>query len=215
MSRSSSCRRSRGICRGRFIRKSRRPGEGRDPYSAASIVKKASGTSALTDRPRRMGPPMRNCASEIALRLAGTTWIWFRDLATHCVRGSERTSRPPIERAQGRPGARCTRGLVCKLCIKMRTRAYRFSENTPAFPAQWLYGLLRALPGERRLCCHRRPSEALASSELDASIRASGPHDFAVRIRAVRYRPSASTASHHTFVAIMIRPSCRVRRADS
>jgi hypothetical protein len=28
------------------------------------------------------------------------------------------------------------------------TRAYRFSGNTPAFPAQWLYGLLRALPGE-------------------------------------------------------------------
>src|SRR4030081_472899 len=29
------------------------------------------------------------------------------------------------------------------------------SGNTPAFPAQWLYGLLRALPGER-LFCHRR-----------------------------------------------------------
>jgi hypothetical protein len=28
----------------------------------------------------------------------------------------------------------------------------------------------------------------LASQELDASIRASGPHDFAVRISAVRYR---------------------------
>jgi hypothetical protein len=36
-----------------------------------------------------------------------------------------------------------------------RTRAYRFGGNTPAFPAQWLYGLLRALPGER-LSCHRR-----------------------------------------------------------
>ncbi len=31
------------------------------------------------------------------------------------------------QRAQGRPGARCTRGLVCKLHKKMRTRAYRFS----------------------------------------------------------------------------------------
>ena len=36
---------------------------------------------------------------------------------------------PPYEsqRAQGRPGARCTRGLVCKMHIKKRTRAYRFS----------------------------------------------------------------------------------------
>jgi hypothetical protein len=30
-----------------------------------------------------------------------------------------------------------------------RTRAYRFSGGNPAFPAQWLYGLLRALPGDR------------------------------------------------------------------
>ena len=43
-----------------------------------------------------------------------------------------------------------------------RTRAYRFSGNTPAFPAQWLYGLLRALPGER-LFCHRRPCKKLES----------------------------------------------------
>ena len=63
---------------------------------------------------------------------------------------------------------------------KTRTRAYRFSGNTPAFPAQWLYGLLRALPGER-LFCHRR-STMLDSSKLDASTAASGPHDFAVRI---------------------------------
>src|ERR1700676_44302 len=47
------------------------------------------------------------------------------------------------------PGARCTRGLVCKLHKEMRTRAYRFSGGNPAFPAQWFYGLYRALPGER------------------------------------------------------------------
>src|SRR5215213_4308195 len=29
------------------------------------------------------------------------------------------------------------------------------SGNTPAFPAQWLYGLLRALPGERLFCLRR------------------------------------------------------------
>jgi len=34
------------------------------------------------------------------------------------------------------PGACCTRGLVCKECEKMRTRAYRYSRSTPAFPAQ-------------------------------------------------------------------------------
>jgi len=33
----------------------------------------------------------------------------------------------------------------------MRTRAYRFGGSIPAFPAQWLYGLLRALPGRAGL----------------------------------------------------------------
>jgi transposase-like protein len=32
---------------------------------------------------------------------------------------------------------------------KKRTRAYRFSGSSPAFPAQWFYGLFRALPGDR------------------------------------------------------------------
>src|SRR5262245_27102630 len=46
------------------------------------------------------------------------------------------TSRPLVQRAQGRPGARCTRGLACMDAHSKRTRAYRFSGNTPAFPAQ-------------------------------------------------------------------------------
>ena len=32
---------------------------------------------------------------------------------------------------------------------RKRTRAYRFSGGNPAFPAQWFYDLLRALPGDR------------------------------------------------------------------
>src|SRR3981189_1986039 len=34
------------------------------------------------------------------------------------------------QRAQGRPGARCTRGLVCGLHKTSCTRAYRAAENT-------------------------------------------------------------------------------------
>src|SRR5437879_4722537 len=60
-----------------------------------------------------------------------------------------------------------------------RTRAYRFSRNSPAFPTQWLYGLLRALPGERACL---PPSLAKLLHKLSASIAAPGPHDFAVRL---------------------------------
>jgi hypothetical protein len=66
-----------------------------------------------------------------------------------------------------------------------RTRVYRFSGGIPAFPAQWLYGLYRALPGDR-LSCHRHPQNIFR--ELDTSIGVSEPHAFAVRIR--RARPS-------------------------
>jgi hypothetical protein len=60
------------------------------------------------------------------------------------------------------------------------TRAYRFGGRIPAFPAQWLYGLLRALPGERLFClrCQRDTSR-----QRNASTATSEPHDFTVRIR--------------------------------
>jgi hypothetical protein len=61
----------------------------------------------------------------------------------------ERNLPPSGTRAQGRPGARCTRGLVCSCAQEVRTRAYRSSGEHPAFPAQWFYGLWRALLGER------------------------------------------------------------------
>jgi hypothetical protein len=36
-------------------------------------------------------------------------------------------------------------------CKELRTRAYRYSRSTPAFPAQWVDGLCRALPGDEFL----------------------------------------------------------------
>ena len=81
------------------------------------------------------------------------------------------------ERAQGRPGARCTRGLVCNVHKEVRTRAYRSSGEHPAFPAQWLYGLCRALPGDEfllppslcELTANPNPVGSNASAKLDTS----------------------------------------------
>jgi hypothetical protein len=101
----------------------------------------------------------------VSLRSTHPTQTQLRDLAARTARGLPETSRPLCQRAQGRPGARCTRGLACNVHRRTRTRAYRFSGNTPAFPAQWLYGLLRALPGER-LSCHHRPREASLLPDL-------------------------------------------------
>src|SRR5258705_13502214 len=46
---------------------------------------------------------------------------------------------------------------------KKRTRAYRFSGGNPAFPAQWFYGVLRALPGDQACLT---PSSALLIADL-------------------------------------------------
>jgi hypothetical protein len=60
------------------------------------------------------------------------------------------------------------------------------------------------------LSCHRRPRSFLR--RLDASVGASGPHDFAVRkIAPSSEAPPASTASRPTSVTIAKRPSDRVR----
>jgi hypothetical protein len=45
------------------------------------------------------------------------------------------------------PDARCTRGLVRNLCKKTHT-SIQVQRRLPTFPAQWLYGLSCALPGE-------------------------------------------------------------------
>jgi hypothetical protein len=39
------------------------------------------------------------------------------------------------------------------------------------------------------LSCHRRPQ--VTTCELDASVETSGPHDFAVRARAIRQKRSS------------------------
>ena len=99
--------------------------------------------------------------------------------------------------------------------IKKRTRAYRFSGGSPAFPAQWFYGLFRALPGETRLVCHRHPRDAkkLASQELDTShwgvrtTRLRRPRQCALVCRNFRVHRSPRPTS----VTIATRPSWWVR----
>jgi len=113
------------------------------------------------------------------------------DAIPHC-RGARRPGFAWIaledtERAQGRPGARCTRGLVCKVHKRKRTRAYRFSGGNPAFPAQWFtaYSALSLVTG---LSCHHHPREVLllanltpASGRQDHTASPSAPPALVVR----------------------------------
>jgi hypothetical protein len=106
-------------------------------------------------------------------------------------------------------------GLPRKMDLREREN-HRYRRITPAFPAQWFYGLLRALLGEPVLVCHRRLVRAFgASPRLGASVGAPGPHDFAVRNRC---RSSVSritsTAFRSTFVTTRT-PLLPARNAES
>ena len=86
----------------------------------------------------------------------------LRDLAALIARGLH--LRLPSSRTEDAGKTGCLlhpRSRVRFALTKLHT-SIQGSGNTPAFPAQWLYGLLRALPGER-LSCHRRPQEACFS----------------------------------------------------
>ena len=95
------------------------------------------------------------------------------------------------------PGAQCTRSLVCEVVVQdAHEYSQRSHRKSPGIPARnGFNGFLRTLPGDRAFLS---PSSAKTCfRELDASVEASGPHDFSVRVSAVRQkrrpRPSHPT----------------------
>ena len=81
------------------------------------------------------------------------------------------------------PGARCTRSLACK--IKKHTSIVTtVTPGSPGIPRAMVLTVSFVISPVTGLVCHRR----LAFTALDASVGASGPHDFAVRIGSVRLR---------------------------
>jgi hypothetical protein len=141
---------------------------------------------------RSIEPQMHNCASGnleipglVLTHHPGMTFAQtqVRVLAARGRPGCCANHPRKNQRAQGRPGARCTRGLVCQTGKQKRTRAYRFSGDIrPSLRNGFTaYTALSPVTG---LSCHRHRRDT--SRQLDASVGASGPHGFAVRVRRVR-----------------------------
>ena len=96
-----------------------------------------------------------------------------------------------------------SRVQIVESCAHEHTGQRRQSD----IPCAMALRLISALPGDR-LSCHRHQRDL--TRKLDASTAASGPHDFAVRSRAVRYRHYQRPPQPvPRFVAIMKRPSDR------
>ena len=86
-------------------------------------------------------------------------------------------------RTEGAGKAGCTLHPRSRVqCAQKCAHEHTGQRRHPGFPCAMVYGLYRALPGERAFL---PPSlRENKSAQLDASVAASGPHDFAVRFHA-------------------------------
>jgi hypothetical protein len=117
---------------------------------------------------------------------AGTTWVGCLDsffkqqpMHRHGFVFSRHTApefckfvRPKKKRAQGRPGARCTRGLACQDAQSKNAHEHTGSAETlrPSLrDGVTAYSVLS--PARPELVCHRRPLDTKYHRELDTSHR--------------------------------------------
>jgi hypothetical protein len=114
--------------------------------------------------------------------------------------------RPLNSEGAGNAGRPMRPIAACAEVVVAGTRVGQVTPATSGIPRAMVYGLFRALPGDRAFLS---PSPAgISSHRLDASVETSGPHDFAVRLtRRSSKALSASTASRPAFVTIAKRPS--------
>jgi hypothetical protein len=160
----------------------------------------------LSLRAKRSNPLIRLRRHGLLRRFAPRNDVETNALipAAHFARVVQILCPSPI---RGRRESRATTAPVAP-CAKGEHTGwnYRFSRNAPAFPAQWCYGFLRALPGERPLL---PPSPAWdlprgltpGSRRQDHTTSPSAAEPFAVE-------PAASIASRaQRNVTMAIRPS--------
>ncbi len=107
------------------------------------------------------------------------------------------------QRAQGMPGAGCTHG---PRATKSTRQNHRFSRSSRHSLRNGFNGLLRALPGETGLCCHRRFASSCKTRHLHRGARTT-------RLRRPRHVVRQTTHRVHriplpTSVTIAKRPSC-------
>ena len=121
----------------------------------------------------------------------------------------KRAQRDPQERARGRPGARCTRGLMCNVHQKKCAHEHTGSAETlrPSLRNGFTTYIVLSLVN-RSLLPPSPPRGVSLSKDLTPAIRASGPHDFAVRAGTTR-QPCRQRPPHPAprFVTIASRPS--------
>src|SRR5450631_1464687 len=124
----------------------------------------------------------------------GALIIIRRSFASPRRDAPESCSYFPPERGRGECRMPNAPAVSCAIVVIERTRVTTSTPESPGIPARnGFNGFLRALPGDRA-CLPPSPADVFCLSpvgptqlrKLDASVGASGPHDFAVRSNIVR-----------------------------
>ena len=176
-----------------------------ETHSVQEGILAGRGDSILAGSEFRPGPSGRQAALLSGSPIRFHIRTSAHDLAARCARGLQEPCPSQTEGA-GKAGCALHPRSRVQCASRMRTRAYRFSGEHPAFPAQWftVYFVLSPVNGSFAIVA----TQGVNPAQLDASTAASGPHDFAVRVTSVRLahasRPPHPTA---TFVTIATRPS--------
>ena len=109
-----------------------------------------------------------------------------RDLAARCTRVLPATLKD--QRAQGMPGARCARSLACRKNTRVSHHGHTGTTRHSRAKGLTVSFVLSPVTG---LSCNRHQRNGFR--QLDTSVGESGPHDFAVRMKApsslARLRP--------------------------
>src|SRR5450631_4122289 len=143
-------------------------------------------------------PAPRNGGLKRRIQISNSEWICVRVLAARCARGLHQLHPPSEQRAQGKPGADCTRGRA----HKKRTSGPQVQPDLRLSLREWFtaYFVLSPVTGFLATVALRMTDAARPrlgghiSAKLDASVGASGPHDFAVRDR---LRQRSRRTSYH------------------
>jgi hypothetical protein len=117
---------------------------------------------------------------EFPIQLSYSERMCVRILAARCARALRRL--PPSITTRGRRESR-VRAAPAVSCANMHKNTHtsiQVQRRHPGLPCAMVYGLLRALPGDRAFL-PPSPARSFASRELDTSVGVSGPHGFTVR----------------------------------
>ena len=152
---------------------------------------------------------LRTRAVIVRIQLSNSERACVRILTASSARALRDFRPRQKQRAQGKPGARCTRGLVCNKCEETHTSIQVQSEHS-GIPCAMALRLMARSPRRRirlasvvgGLAAGRTRSDRLRLRSTWHQQRVSGPHGFAVRNER---RSSCAPLSAHGRPALRIR----------